>query len=549
MDFIFVEEIRGENKLVVRRRKSSSSLDEIDSGRPIFSSYAPTIKSSLLVQSLIGSICNFFENDHSKAKELTKQLCRKLWESNMIDNSYERPEFEGIRLQYSAAIDSLIKLIKESSLPIQKLEAVPLKSENTDSIEWSRYFSDFDEIEKISHGGFGEVFKAKHKIDKHVYAIKKILISSDHVNNVLSHFREVNTFASLNHLNVVAYHACWLEPLIFYKSEHKLVDQDDSATLSIDSEDNVQVTKTTVKDSLRLKSDSSFTIDFEYSEGHEKHQSEEDEKFETDSRLKELRQLSTRSQNGALIPHVKIAWSVLYIQMKLCQKTLRNFIDERNNHLSFQSYYNAHNLLGENENVVALKILLQISNGLEYIHNKSIVHHDLKPSNVFISFDYDAPLFQLGDFGLSCPLENNKMTRHDGFGTRLYAAKEQIDGKICSKKSDIYSLGIIFIEIISKCSTTMETAKKIDRIKNEEVIDDIEPRLSHLISKLLNVNYELRPSISELKDEIKELIEHDEITKLKSMIVEKDKEIESRDKQIEELMGEILKLKKQVSNE
>lgn len=469
----------------------------------------------------------------------------------MIDSSYERPEFEGIRLQYSAAIDSLIKLIKETSLPIQKYEAVPLTSEgSTNPLEFSRYLTDFTEIEKISHGGFGEVFKAQHKIDKHIYAIKKILISSDHVNTVLSHFREVNTFASLNHLNVVAYKSCWLEPLIFYQAEHhKPLDNDDSYTLSVMSQENIQVTRSNNDDSLRLHSDS-FTVDFQYSEGHEKHESEEDE---TRSQLAEIRKLSSLNGSGddkaLMVPHVKIAWSVLYIQMKLCQKTLRHFLDERNNYATFQSYYNEQNLMAENESVVALNIFAQICNGLEYIHNKSIVHHDLKPSNVFISFDYDVPVFQLGDFGLSCPLEESKVTKHDGFGTRLYAAKEQIEGKICTKKSDIYSLGIIFIELISKCGTFMECSKKVDRIKQSELVDDIDPSICHLISKLLNVKHEQRPCIMELKDEIRQLIENDEVSKLKNMIVAKDKEIESRDKQIEELMGEIQKLKTQFSKE
>lgn len=539
--------------MALRRRKSSTSVDEVDGGRPIFSTYSPSIKSSLLVQSLIGSICNFFENDQTRAKELTQQLCKKLFESNMIDSSYERPEFEGIRIQYQAAIDSLIKFIKEKSLPIEQYEAVPLKtSEDTNPVEFSRYLSDFIEIAKISKGGFGEVFKAQHKIDKHIYAIKKILISSDHVNTVLSHFREVNTFASLNnHLNVVAYKSCWLEPLIFYKPENKPKEFDEeSISLSVMSEDYVQITSS--KDSLRLTSDNSFTVDFQYSEGHEKHESEEFEKTESLSQLAELRKL-TSSQNGStekalMIPHVKIAWSVLYIQMKLCQKTLRNFLDERNNYSSFTAYYNTHDLIGS-ENDIALNIFSQICNGLEYIHNKSIVHHDLKPSNVFISFDYDSPVFQLGDFGLSCPLEENKITRHTGIGTRIYAAKEQIEGKVCSKKSDIYSLGIIFIELLSKCGTVMECAKKVDLLKKGEVVEDIDAKLCRLISKLLDLNYENRPSISELKEEIKELLDHDEISKLKNMIVAKDKEIETKDKQIEELIGEIQKLRKQVSNE
>lgn len=548
---LLVPNSNGNDKLMIRRRKSSSSVDEIDGGRPIFKPSTPSVKSSLLVQSLIASICSIFENDTTRAKDLTQKLCRKLWESNMIDNSYERPEFEGIRLQYTAAIESLIKIIKESSLPIQRLEAVPLRSESN-KLEWSRYFNDFTEIEKISEGGFGEVFKARHKIDNHIYAIKKILIHSEHVNTVLSHFKEVKTFASLNHLNVVAYKSCWLEPLIFYQPKVITHSEcDDFSTMTEVSEENVRVTRSDA-DSLRLQSnESSFEVAFQYSQEKDLTTTENTEG--QSQQLEALRKLNSTSGraniNASLVPHVEIAWSVLYIQMKLCQKTLRNFLDERNGHNDFLRFYNENNLNGDTPNVNALNIFSQICSGLEYIHNKGIVHHDLKPSNVFISFDHNVPIFQLGDFGLACPLEDNKMTRHDGFGTRLYAAKEQIDGKICTKKSDIYSLGIIFVELISKCGTVMECSKKVDCIKKGQTVDDIEPELCKLISKLLNVKYEQRPCISDLKDEVKLLIENDEITKLKSVIVAKDKEIESRDKEIEELRDQIMKLRKQVSNE
>ena len=38
----------------------------------------------------------------------------------------------------------------------------------------SRYENDFEELDKIGEGGFGEVFKARHRIDGNIYAIKKI---------------------------------------------------------------------------------------------------------------------------------------------------------------------------------------------------------------------------------------------------------------------------------------------------------------------------------------------------------------------------------------
>ena len=42
----------------------------------------------------------------------------------------------------------------------------------------SRYAIDFVELEKIGEGGFGKVYKARHKIDGNIYAIKKIKLDS-----------------------------------------------------------------------------------------------------------------------------------------------------------------------------------------------------------------------------------------------------------------------------------------------------------------------------------------------------------------------------------
>lgn len=78
--------------------------------------------------------------------------------------------------------------------------------------------------------------------------------------------------------------------------------------------------------------------------------------------------------------------------------------------------------------------------GLKYIHSRGIVHHDIKPSNIFISAEGCNLLVQVGDFGLACPLQ---CVSH-GFarGTPLYAAPEQLAGR-CDPK--VMSLIIVFL--------------------------------------------------------------------------------------------------------
>lgn len=466
-----------------------------------------------------------------------------------IDESYERSEFENIRSSYELALRNLVEATRhEDSLPGgNQLEVWPLSSSPRSALEWSRYFKDFEEMEKIGEGGFGDVWKSRHKLDGIEYAVKKIRVKATSVKNILNHLREVKTLASLTHNNIVSYKSCWLEPWTTFHDEatdtvYNQTETSDSSSLELTQSKKVQ------KDSLRLKSDS-FQIDFQYSE---EQKSTTVRSFgESFSRVERLRAL--KDEKNALIPHVKLAWAILYIQMKLCEKTLRNHLDERNTSSNFSDCYLPF-LSSPNEPVenVPMRMFLQMCEGLAYIHSKGIVHHDIKPSNVFITQDSESLVLQLGDFGLACPLENNDdAVRHDGLGTRLYAAPEQLQGQ-CSKKSDIYSLGVIMIELLSKCVTMMECFKKVEIIKKSGVVDEIGAEICQgLLRRMLAHRLDGRPCIEELTDLVRQRIASpsNEIERLKRVISERDDAIQQKDQQIEELLNEILTLKRRVSED
>lgn len=78
----------------------------------------------------------------------------------------------------------------------------PMKEENKHSLN-PRFVEDFIQIEPIGSGGFGQVFKAKHKIDKKTYVIKRVKYDCEKVE------REVKALATLKHPNIVLYYGCW----------------------------------------------------------------------------------------------------------------------------------------------------------------------------------------------------------------------------------------------------------------------------------------------------------------------------------------------------
>lgn len=68
----------------------------------------------------------------------------------------------------------------------------------------SRFMIDYDSIELLGHGAFGQVFKARHKLDTQVYAVKIVRCKEKSL-------REVGALSSLRHPNIVCYYHCWME--------------------------------------------------------------------------------------------------------------------------------------------------------------------------------------------------------------------------------------------------------------------------------------------------------------------------------------------------
>jgi len=126
----------------------------------------------------------------------------------------------------------------------------------------------------------------------------------------------------------------------------------------------------------------------------------------------------------------------------------------------------------------ALKYLEQIASALEAIHAVGVLHRDLKPANVMLRADGTLCLI---DFGLAKAneLDAELTGTREIFGTPYYMSPEQGHAELIDARSDLYSLGVVFYEMLTgrKPYTGASAMEVIYKHKRAE-LPPIEPRFS-----------------------------------------------------------------------
>ncbi|XP_039853417.1 uncharacterized protein LOC120711821 isoform X3 [Panicum virgatum] len=148
---------------------------------------------------------------------------------------------------------------------------------------------------------------------------------------------------------------------------------------------------------------------------------------------------------------------------------------------------------------VRYKIIQGICQGLHYIHQERINHLDLKPANVLLGANMEP---KITDFGVSRCIseEQGTMVTKIFFGTLGYIAPEFIDKQQISFKSDIFSLGVIIINLLSGHNGCIPE-------KWHESIDAPCPQMKRCIEiaqRCVDTDPHKRPTAGEIIDYLKE---------------------------------------------
>ncbi|XP_059510046.1 eukaryotic translation initiation factor 2-alpha kinase 1 isoform X2 [Stegostoma tigrinum] len=655
---------RAETDLMQQR-----SLVDCNQAKTKLMDFTVAIPNQLLLVSLLEHLCFVYEKNPQRSMSLFKLLCHKLAGMHLISPITFSDEFSTVRLQHNQAFTNLLQAVSNGMYrqgqAINGDTSTHLSYRTKEALfqgQTSRYMNEFEEIERLGKGSYGKVYKVRNKLDRQLYAIKKIVMKKITRYDCMKVLREVKVLAGLQHPHIVGYHTAWMEhiqppplksnqipvsnlcalkgpsgqedcrdssiqnietsssSIIFAEtssvagergplSRSKLVEEEMCTNTSWESDNQIffyggdcaascvnagihqppaslpRVKNIQAHSSLLSSKCPSFETHivknkldplFEAVETETEDIDRDKEKvtgaIEEISGSSSYANANSSLEDGSLFADMhnesKMQFHLmLHIQMQLCERSLQDWILDRNRRstegLSLTDPFS----LVDPE--CTIHIFRQLLEGVHFIHSKGVMHRDLKPRNIFLHGP-DCHV-RIGDFGLACSdiitkvseqwpattkLTDSKHT--SGVGTCLYASPEQLKGSSYDFKSDMYSVGIILLELFQPFGTTMERIKMLTALRESHISENFAkqwPVHAKYVKLLTSRIASCRPSADEMltsevfhsspevtvsRDNLEQKVvnQEQEIKSLQQKVIDQQDEIRSLWEMIKLLAGE-----------
>ncbi|XP_061823449.1 eukaryotic translation initiation factor 2-alpha kinase 1 [Nerophis lumbriciformis] len=573
---------------------------------PSVQEFAAAIPNHLLLGSLLEHLCFLYESNPARSRLLFKVIGQRLASMNLLSPLAISDEFSTVRLQHNRAFTELLQTANSSLYPQEQQclsigthNPTGRPKEGLFQAQTSRYLSEFEEIGRIGKGSYGNVYKVVNKLDGQLYAVKKILIKKVSKEDCLRVLREVKVLSSLQHVSVVGYHTAWMEhvqpaayaetllpevasldlhssdedpdgssssfSVVFQSLSQPQADAASSAPVPPSGGSPVKdlvVTQETAQgvcpNTMRripenyvpcvflgqrapLKTSKCPAVGWDTLGMLEESSSRRNPELTNNSCVeKECEQWDDQCTAR---PSKEVHFHLmLYIQMQLCERSLKDWMTERNcKPKEDQALRGPYGCVDAEHTFSLLRKILE---GVEYIHSQGIMHRDLKPRNIFLN-GHECHV-RIGDFGLACSgllldshesatFPNIESPHTTGVGTLVYASPEQLKSSHYDSKSDMYSIGVLALELFQPFGTEMERVRTLGDLREGKFPDSFcnqWPVLAKYILELTSKDPSIRPTASQLLQS--------------ELFSNKDVMIYGLQKKVEEQEEEILHLRKQI---
>ena len=142
---------------------------------------------------------------------------------------------------------------------------------------------------------------------------------------------------------------------------------------------------------------------------------------------------------------------------------------------------------------VVIPILVQLAAGLEAVHARGVVHRDVKPDNILIFKDRGEIRAILLDFGVMKLVSDP--TPEGYCGTPLYSAPEQILGRPVDPKMDVFALGLVAFEMLTRKRAYDDFPNPLHRVTvPAPLVSDVGPRVSDALALAVTDTLALDPA-------------------------------------------------------
>ncbi|MBE9253870.1 protein kinase [Synechocystis salina LEGE 00031] len=152
-----------------------------------------------------------------------------------------------------------------------------------------------------------------------------------------------------------------------------------------------------------------------------------------------------------------------------------------------------------------LNIFLQIISGISHAHSKNIIHRDIKPDNIKIVDIGEQPEAKVLDFGIAIITTTILTNTIRSYHTPLFSAPEQKNLEGISRDSDVYSLGMTFLYLLSTQEARIDFQDKQDKgilfQSTEESFSDLDNSsiLIDILKQAIDKEREKRPRLDQIR--------------------------------------------------